>query len=37
VNYLVLDATKDEESGQAYMTVDAGDSMIYHYWNYPTE
>ena len=35
VNYLVLDATKDEESGQAYMTVDAGDSMIYHYWNYP--
>ena len=35
VNYLVLDATKDEEKGQSYMTVDAGDSMIYHYWNYP--
>ena len=35
VNYLVLDATKDSESGQAYMTVDAGESMIYHYIDYP--
>lgn len=35
VNYLVLDATKDTESGQAYMTVDVGASLIYHYHNYP--
>lgn len=34
VNYLVLDATKDEESGQAYMTVNMGKSIIYHYFNY---
>ena len=37
VNYLVLDATKDSESGQAYMTVRLGESAVYHYWNYPTE
>jgi len=37
VNYLVLDATKDEETGQAYMTVDAGESMIFHYWDYPCD
>ena len=37
VNYLVLDATKDDETGQAYMTVDAGESMIYHYWDYPCD
>ena len=35
VNYLVLDATKDEESGQAYMTVEMGESAIYHYIDYP--
>lgn len=37
VNYLVLDATKDEENGQAYMTVDMGESAIYHYLNYPQD
>lgn len=37
VNYLVLDATKDEENGQAYMTVDMGESAIYHYLNYPKD
>ena len=37
VNYLVLDATKDTENGQAYMTVDMGESAIYHYFNYPKE
>ena len=37
VNYLVLDATKDEESGQAYMIVDMGESAIYHYLNYPKD
>ncbi|MBR5678644.1 MAG: metallophosphoesterase [Paludibacteraceae bacterium] len=37
VNYLVLDATKDEENGQAYMTVDMGESAIYHYFNYPKD
>jgi len=36
VNYLVLDATKDSEHGQAYMTVDAGENMIYHYIDYPS-
>ena len=35
VNYLVLDATKDEEAGQAYMTVEMGESCLYHYFNYP--
>jgi hypothetical protein len=34
VNYLVLDATKDSETGTAYMTVDVSDSMIYHYYDY---
>lgn len=37
VNYLVLDATKDTENGQAYMTVDMGESAIYHYLNYPQD
>lgn len=37
VNYLVLDATKDTENGQAYMTVDMGESAIYHYLNYPKD
>ncbi|MBO7458758.1 MAG: metallophosphoesterase [Paludibacteraceae bacterium] len=36
VNYLVLDATKDEEKGQAYMIVNMGESAIYRYINYPT-
>lgn len=35
VNYLVLDATKDAENGQAYMTVEMGESAVYHYHNYP--
>ena len=35
VNYLVLDATKDSESGQSYLTVDMGPSAIYHYNEYP--
>lgn len=34
VNYLVLDATKDEEKGQHYMTVNMGSSIIYHYYPY---
>lgn len=34
VKYLVLDATKDDESGQAYMTVNMSKSIIYHYYNY---
>ena len=36
VNYLVLDATQDSEKGQSYMTVDMGESAIYHYIDYPT-
>ena len=36
VNYLVLDATKDSESGQSYMTVQLGESAIYHYIDYPS-
>lgn len=35
VNYLVLDATKDIEKGQSYMTVRMGESAIYHYISYP--
>ena len=35
VNYLVLDATKDKEQGQSYMTVEMGPSAIYHYHSYP--
>ena len=35
VNYLVLDATKDSEKGQSYMTADLGESAIYHYIDYP--
>lgn len=35
VNYLVLDATKDSETGQSYMTVEMGPSAIYHYTDYP--
>lgn len=34
VNYLVLDSSKDEEKGQAYMTVGMGRSVIYHYFSY---
>ena len=37
VNYLVLDATKDEEKGQSYMTVNIGESCIYHYIDYPCD
>ena len=36
VNYLVLDATQDSEKGQAYMTVEVGESLIYHYHSYPS-
>ena len=35
VNYLVLDATKDSEKGQSYMTVEMGESAVYHYHDYP--
>ena len=35
VNYLVLDATKDSEKGQSYMTVQMGVHAIYHYIDYP--
>ena len=35
VNYLVLDATKDSEKGQSYMTVQMGEHAIYHYIDYP--
>ena len=34
VNYLVLDATQDSDKGQSYMTVDMGNSAIYHYIDY---
>lgn len=35
VNYLVLDATQDKGNGQAYMTAEIGEDIIYHYHNYP--
>ena len=35
VNYLVLDATKDSEKGQSYMTVQMGEHAKYHYIDYP--
>ena len=35
VHYLVLDATKDSENGQAYMTVEMGPSVVFHYFDYP--
>lgn len=35
VNYLVLNATKDSEKGQSYMTVDMSSSAIYHFIDYP--
>ena len=35
VNYLVLDATKDSEKGQSYMTGQMGEHAIYHYIDYP--
>ncbi len=37
VQYLVLDATKDEEKGQSYMTAEMGESIVYHYFEYPKE
>jgi hypothetical protein len=37
VNYLVLDATKDQESGQSYLTVDMGPHAIFHYHDYPKQ
>lgn len=35
VNYLVLNATKDAEKGQSYMTATMGENIIYHYIDYP--
>ena len=35
VNYIVLNATKDSEKGQSYMKVNMGESVIYHYIDYP--
>lgn len=35
VNYLVLDATKDSEKGQSFMTVQMGENAVYHYIDYP--
>jgi predicted phosphodiesterase len=37
VNYLVLDSAKDGEPGHAYMTVNMGNSIIYHYHSFPKE
>ena len=35
VHYLVLNATKDSEKGQSYMIADMGESIVYHYIDYP--
>ena len=35
VNYLVLDSSKDEETGTAFMVVNMGESAVYHYFDYP--
>ena len=35
VNYLVLNATKDSEQGQSYMTVNMGEEILYHFFDYP--
>lgn len=36
VHYLVLDATKDSESGQSYMTVDmSNEGAVFHFHEYP--
>lgn len=35
VNYLVLNATKDAENGQSFMTATMGENIIYHYIDYP--
>ena len=35
VNYLVLNATKDTEKGQSYMTARIGDDITYQHINYP--
>ena len=35
VQYLVLNATKDSEKGQSYMIADMGESIAYHYIDYP--
>ena len=35
VNYLVLDASKDGEPGLSYLTVEMGESAIFHYIEYP--
>lgn len=35
VRYIVLDATKDSEKGQSYMTVTMGDDVTYHFIDYP--
>lgn len=35
VNYLVLNATKDSEQNQSYMTVNMGEDIVYHHIDYP--
>ena len=37
VHYLVLNATKDEEQGQSYMTVEVGEDLTYHFHSYPAQ
>ena len=37
VNYMVLDATNDTETGLSYMTVDMGENVNFHYHPYPQD
>ena len=37
VNYMVLDATNDTETGLSYMTVDMGANVNFHYHPYPQD
>lgn len=37
VKYLVLDATKDSESGLSYTVIHMGDNMSYQFYNYPKD
>lgn len=36
VHYIVLNATKDEEQGQSYMTVQVGEELTYQFHPYPS-
>ena len=36
VHYIVLNATKDEEQGQSYMTVQVGEDLTYQFHPYPS-